>query len=408
MTSTSDIEAWIHANWDDSLTLSDWWRSLADAGLAMPSWPAGLGGTGSSPADSRRITAALGSAGVIGSPTGNAVAMGVPTVLEHGSEEQKNRFVPPVARGEESWCQLFSEPGAGSDLASLTTGGVADGDDFVVSGQKVWNSNADTSDWGMLLFRSNPDVPRHGGITFALIDMDQPGIEVRPLQQMNGDADFCEVFFTEARVRAQDVIGGLGDGWNVARTTLAHERANTAAGRSRGLILVAAGERAGNLHRPVKDLVAAARATESSARARRELLLSSRSMIKLAQDTGLSEDPLTRQQLADYYAHSEVYRLTNQRSRANAKAGRIGPEASIGKLALALLAHRSRDLSLAMLGANGTLAEEDGFEQGRFTHAALSSFIPSIGGGTNEIQRNIIGERSLGLPREPESVTSHT
>jgi alkylation response protein AidB-like acyl-CoA dehydrogenase len=306
-----------------------------------------------------------------------------------------------MARGREVWAQLFSEPGAGSDLAGLATTAVLDGDEYVVNGQKVWNSFANVSEWGMLLARTDVDVPKHRGITYMMIDLRQPGVEVRPLVQMNGIAEFCEVFLTDARVPLENVIGSPGDGWNVARTTLAYERAGAGSGRVRGVVSVAAGSKGGNLHRTVGEIVDAASLHTGQRSQRNEVLLSAQVLVELAQRLGVASDPVLRQRLARYHANSQVYRWTGQRGRDNAKSGRPGTESSTMKLQLALLANECRDLSLAMLGAGGMLMGDEAVDRGRVQMAALSSPAASLGGGTNEIQRNIIGERTLGLPKEP-------
>jgi alkylation response protein AidB-like acyl-CoA dehydrogenase len=401
MSRADAVTGWIAENWDLDLTLRAWWARLADAGYAFPTWPEGLGGHGARAGDARTISTALGAAGVIGPPAGNGPNMGGPTLLAHGTPEQQQRFVRPMARGETAWCQLFSEPGAGSDLASLATRAERDGDELVITGQKVWNSHAEVSEWGMLLCRTDPDVPKHRGLSFVMIDMRQPGIEARPLVMMNGASEFCEVFITEARAKVADVIGDFGDGWNVARTTLTHERASAASGRSRGLVNVAAGSMGGYLDRTVGELVDDAARAARDPRKRSELLLSSRTMIALAKELGVSDQVVVRQELARYHCDSEVYRLNGLRGRDNARSGRPGPDGSLMKLALAVLAHRSRDLSLSMLGAEALLVGDDARDHGRVQKAGLSAFVPSLGGGTNEIQRNIIGERTLGLPREP-------
>ena len=402
-TVADDVGAWIEANWSAEMLLGDWWRRLFDAGYSFPTWPQGMGGFGATPSQANAVAAALGSAGVIGPPVGNGPNMGGPTLLRHGTDDQQQQFVPAMARGETQWCQLFSEPGAGSDLASLATRAEADGDEFVVSGQKVWNSRADVSEVGMLLCRTNPDQPKHRGLTFVMIDMRQPGIEVRPLVQMNGASEFCEVFLTDARARLADVIGNVDDGWNVARTTLIHERASAAAGKRRGLVSVDAGGMSGNLGRSVGELVEQSKRAAADPRRRWELLLNSRTMLALAKQHGVHEHPALRDRLMRYYIHSEVYRLNGQRARDWAKSGKPAPDGSMMKLDLAMLAHESRDLSLSVVGAEGMLAGPDAGEHGRVQRAALSSFVPSLGGGTNEIQRNILGERNLGLPREPGS-----
>lgn len=396
-----EVAEWTAANWRDDLTLGDWWQRLADTGYAFPTWPVGLGGRAASQGEARQIGAALAAANVIGAPLGNGPGMGGPTVLAHGTPEQQQRFVAPMARGQEAWAQLFSEPGAGSDLASLATSAVRDGDEFVINGQKVWNSFADLADWGMLLARTDLDAPKHKGITYMMIEMDQPGIEVRPLVQMNGVAEFCEVFFTDARVPVANVIGNIGDGWNVARTTLAYERAGAASSKARGSVSVGAGSKAGNLGLSVGELLARAKRDANDPALRTEMLLSSRALFKMARALGRADDPVLRDRLMRYHANSQVYSWTGQRGRDNAKSGRPGPEASTLKLNIALLAHESRDLSMSMLGAEGMVMGDTTFEAGRIQNACLASPVPSLGGGTNEIQRNIIGEQTLGLPREP-------
>jgi alkylation response protein AidB-like acyl-CoA dehydrogenase len=306
-----------------------------------------------------------------------------------------------MGRGRTQWCQLFSEPGAGSDLASLSTRAELDGDTYVVTGQKVWSSKADVSEWGMLLCRTDLDAPKHRGITFLMVDLRQPGVEVRPLVQMNGASEFSEVFLTEARVPVDDVVGAVGAGWGVARTTLAHERAASAGRAGRGAVLVEAGSIAGNLDRNVGELIAAHRAAGGATR-RQPPLLSSRTVVDLARRRGLADRPTLRDRVVRYHVHSEVYRLNGQRVRdlARAKAP-CALDGSALKLDLAQLAHQSRDLSYALLGPEAMLAGESAEDGGRVVRTGLSAFVPSLGGGTNEIQRNIIGERTLGLPREP-------
>ncbi|UDY36685.1 acyl-CoA dehydrogenase family protein [Dermatobacter hominis] len=399
--SDSEWAAWIGEHWTPDLTLGEWWDLLFDAGLAFPTWPAGLGGTGATAAEARRVAAALADAGAIAAPAGNGPNMGGPTVIEHGTAEQRERFVAPMGRGRAQWCQLFSEPGAGSDLASLSTRAELDGDEWVVSGQKVWSSKADVSEWGMLLCRTDLDVPKHRGITFLMLDMRQPGVEVRPLVQMNGASEFSEVFLTEARVPVADVVGAIGGGWDVARTTLAHERAASAAAAGTGAVVVEAGTIAGNLDRRVGDLVREWEAAGGAPR-RQPPLLSSRAVVQLARARGVADRPALRDRVVRYFVHSEVYRRNGQRVRDLARA-RVPTalDGSAMKLDLARLAHESRDVSMALLGPDAMLAGDDAPDGGRVVRTGLSAFVPSLGGGTNEIQRNIVGERTLGLPREP-------
>ena len=255
----AEVQAWVDANWDTSITVREWWRRLADAGYAYPSWPAGLGGRGPPRRDAMTIAGVLARNGVIGPPVGAmAATLAAPTLLEHATEAQLAELVRPIATGEAAWCQLFSEPGSGSDLASVGTRAVPDGDEWVVTGQKVWNSAADTADFGMLLARTDVDVPKHAGITYFVIDMHQPGIEARPLKQMNGASNFCEVFLTEARVRADHVIGEVNGGWRVAQSTLFHERNSVAGGGLPGLVLARSGPE-GDLDRKVGEVLDRAR-----------------------------------------------------------------------------------------------------------------------------------------------------
>ncbi|MCY3863507.1 MAG: acyl-CoA dehydrogenase family protein [bacterium] len=395
-----DVRAWIEANWSLDMPLAEWWRRLADSGLAFPIYPSGLGGSGAAASVARGIEQALASAGCIGAPEGIGPSMGAATVLQHGTEEQKRRFLPPLVSGQVLWCQLFSEPGAGSDLASLACRAERDGDEFVVAGQKVWNSGAHLAKWGLLLARTDVDAPKHAGISYLMIDMDQPGIEARPLVQMNGAADFCEVFIDDALVPIENVIGEVNDGWNVARTTLTHERASIGHRRPEGLFSVTAGRPAGKLELPVGELVEEAKAHAADPRRRRDVMVGAKSMIRLAQDTRAILHPAWRDRTIRYWINSRVHQLTIQRASEQAKRGRAGPTGSVTKLSLAMLAHESRDLSMGLLGAEGMLLD-DAREHSKVQQACLSSLAPSLGGGTNEIQRNIIGERALGLPREP-------
>jgi alkylation response protein AidB-like acyl-CoA dehydrogenase len=396
-----DVEAWLEQSWDVDLTLRQWWERLAAAGLAFPTWPTGFGGQGASAAQARAIASALSRAGVVGPPSGVGQSMGGPTVLAHGSPEQIDTLVPALTAGAEAWCQLFSEPSAGSDLAGLRTTAVRDGDRWIVSGQKVWNSDAHVSDRGLLLARTDRSVPKHEGISYFVIDMDQPGVEARPLRQMNGETEFCEVFLTDAVVPAERLIGAPGEGWRVAQTTLGFERAGVSAGRPRGTVSARPGRRGGMLERRVGDLL------DAAAQARRPastgFVIDNRTLGSLATEHGRDQDPIARQELATFRSMTEVNRCNGLRSRAAAAAGqRPGPEASIGKLAMSLIAKRSRDVALDLMGAHGMLSGGDAPGQGAHHRVALASFGAGLGGGTDEIQRNVIGERSLGLPREPQ------
>lgn len=395
----ADVGAWIDETWRSDLTVRQWWHALADAGLAFPTWPEGLGGFGGSAADAREVARTLADARVVGPPAGVGQSLGAPTLLAHASPAQQRRLVPALADGTECWCQLFSEPGAGSDLAGLQTRAERDGDEWVVTGQKVWNSAAHLSDRGLLLARTDPAAPKHEGISYFVIDMDQPGIEVRPLRQMNGDAEFCEVFLTEARVRDDRLIGGQGHGWRVARTTLAFERTNVARSGARGGVAVMPGARAGMLDRAVGTLIAEAASTPRAAVS--GFVIGNQALLGLARDHGRDTDAVARQTLSRFRTSTEINRVTGLRARASAAAGQPGPEASTGKLAMSNIARASRDLAFSLMGADGMLDGPDAPLEGAAHRVALASFGASMGGGTDEIQRNVIGERTLGLPKEP-------
>jgi alkylation response protein AidB-like acyl-CoA dehydrogenase len=396
------VQAWVDDNWDTSLTVQQWWRRLADAGYSYPSWPVGLGGLGALRRDAMTIAGVLARNGVIGPPTGHlAATLAAPTLLEHATEAQQAELVGPIAAGETAWCQLFSEPGSGSDLASVATRAIRDGDEWIVTGQKVWNSSADLTDFGMLLARTDTDVPKHAGMTYFAIDMHQPGIEVRPLKQMNGASNFCEVFLTEARIRNARVIGTLGEGWRVAQTTLFHERNSVAGlGSMPGLVMARSGSM-GDLERKVSEVIDRAR---SAAKTRRSSIragaVPAKMMIGLAQKFGVSDDPIIRQGVARYISQVRINGWTMRRSAA--AGGKLtGADGSIAKLTTARICQESRDLSYSIVGAHGMLIGSASPLGGDLQMVNLASPGNRIGGGTDEIQLNVLGERALGLPREP-------
>jgi alkylation response protein AidB-like acyl-CoA dehydrogenase len=389
-----EVRTWLEASWAEDITVREWWRRLAEAKLSAPHLPEPFG-RGLSGSDSRAVTEVLAAARVIAPPIGHVgLRLAVPTLLRHGTPDQIATYLPPLLRGEEGWCQLFSEPGAGSDLPGLATRAVADGEEWVVDGQKVWNSAADVSRWGMLLARTDPDAPKRDGISFFVIDMRQPGVEVRPLRTMNDEADFCEVFLTEARVRGADLVGEVDRGWTVARTTLMAERASAADGGARGLLSVPSGEESGNLDRLTGELLAAGPMVRF-----RSMAVRAPNLIRLAQERGVAGDPAIRQGLAQYHSLTQVHRFLQQRAKAGAASTWNGAEGSVTKLALGRICNLSRDLSFAILGADAMLWGDD--RAGELVRTGLSSPGVTIGAGTDEIQRTTIGERALGLPREP-------
>jgi alkylation response protein AidB-like acyl-CoA dehydrogenase len=343
-----------------------------DLGLAWVHFPEGFGGLGIGPKLQRLVNEEVAAAGgpspYYRNPIGHG--MGAPTVVTHGSEAQKRRYLRPLFTGEEVWCQLFSEPGAGSDVASLSTRAVRDGDEWIVNGQKVWTTLAHLSRWGMLVARTDPEQPKHKGLTYFVVDMHAPGVEVKPLRQMTGEAEFNEVFFTDVRIPDAERLGDVGDGWRVSLTTLMNERVSIGgaiAPRGSGPIGVALSlwEK-----RPRED-----------------------------------RDPVLRDRLAQAWIEAECLRLTNIRASQNRQKGVPGPEGSTGKLHFAELNKKIYELCIDLMGMEGTLYKsyemvrpETAMASDSVQKAFLRARANSIEGGTSEIMRNILGERVLGLP----------
>jgi alkylation response protein AidB-like acyl-CoA dehydrogenase len=304
-------------------------------------------------------------------------------LLAFGGDELKAELLRPLMLGEVAMCLLYSEPGAGSDLAAVQTRAERDGDHWVVNGQKVWTSSARQADYALLIARTNWDVPKHRGITFFLFPMRQPGVEVRPLRQATGDARFNEVFLTDATVPAANVLGEVDNGWMVLQTALAYERAVMGENQRRP-----AGHR---LERAVRS------AAEDAPAPVPDL-----SLIELARDTGRDRDPLIRQRLAHLHCLVTVNEWNNRRAKAELEQGTSSSVVSLGKLAMSRILHTAGSLQAAILGAEATIGGADSPRAADATYALLNAFFTSIGGGTDQIQRNIVGERILGLPREPQ------
>jgi len=395
----ADARAWFEQHWDPDLTLGEWWDELARSGWGYPTWPTQWFGRGLTTDEAAVVHEERRRAGAFGPPSGIGVMMAGPTIVEHGTDEQRNRFLPDMVAGREVWCQLFSEPGAGSDLAGLQTRAVRDGDEWIVNGQKVWTSGAQFSRWGILIARTNPDVPKHAGITYFVIDMQQPGIEVRPLKEMTGGATFNEVFFSDARVPHDNVIGEVDHGWTVAVTTLAHERSSLGAGAMGGMGGGLFG--AGDLGARVGDLASGGGGGEMAGMAM-ALGAGGGLVTSLPKLLGREHDPIVRQDVARLYSLMEIARYTQLRVKAAAARGeRPGPEVSTGKLAASNLVRLLREAGLSMQGPAGMLTGADAPLGGMIQQLALFSPAVSIAGGSDQVQRNIIGERVLGLPVEP-------
>jgi alkylation response protein AidB-like acyl-CoA dehydrogenase len=394
----AEVRSWLEEHWDPELSLVEWRNRLADSGWGVPTWPSRWYGRDLPPVLAETVSREFDRIGAVGTPAGSGVGLAAPTILEHGSDDLKARLLRPIVTGEHTWCQLFSEPGSGSDLAGLTTRAELDGDEWVISGQKVWNTSAHHAQFGMLLARTDWDVPKHRGITYFAIEMEQPGVEVRGLRQMNGHASFNEVFLDEARVPAANVIGDVGNGWAVALATLAHERRfNPAPQRGGG------GERAARVERCHRE--AAAETAEHyepykwyPQRAGRVDLVQPR-----AQATGRSSDPTVRTEVAKLVELTRTSQWTAQRARAARALGRPpGPEGSLGKLSSSEIARQAARLHTRIAGAHGMLRGDDDGTGGIVAEVLVSVPAVSIAGGTDEIQHNILGERILGLPKEPQ------
>ncbi|MGI8407886.1 MAG: acyl-CoA dehydrogenase family protein [Actinomycetota bacterium] len=375
----SELRAWIEAHKPsdkgpiagrmDEEESRTWAKELHAAGYAGLTWPKEFGGGGAPYTHQAIFLEESARAetpehiGVIG------LGMAGPTIIAHGTPEQKQRYLGAILSGEEVWCQGFSEPGAGSDLASLNTKARLDGEEFVVNGQKVWSSFAHIADWCILMVRTDSEAPKHKGITYLLVDMHSPGIEVRPLRQITGDPEFNEIFFTDVRVPLANVLGDIHDGWRVAMTTLLHERGTL------GFALTA------RLEVLVRKLIDTAKQRRSDG------------VVPM-------DDPIIRDKVAQQWIELQALRFTNYRALTGlVKTGVPGPEGSIAKLHWSESNQRLSKLALEMIGPDSQLDDQNGFWNGFWQYQQLRSRGNTIEAGTSEVLRNIIAERVLGLPR---------
>ena len=382
---------WVHqhvpASWQDAATgggveairavrpraaYEAWYPVFGASGLVAPTWPPEYGGLGVSPHAARAMEAVLAPLH-LGRLNPLGLNLCAPALLAHGTEAQRRRFLPPIVRNEERWCQLFSEPGAGSDLASLATRAARDGDEWVVRGQKVWTTWAHRSDYAVLLARTDPDVPKRRGVTYFLLHLHQPGVDVRPLRHLTGEIDFNEVFLDGARVPDDQRVGDVGDGWRVANATLSSERQMVAGAGSGGV-----------------DRIGGSGVDHT---------------VTLSRRVGRDTDPVLRQRLAGVYAEERIRACTNERARGGRAAGRPpGPESSVGKVHSGELNQRIQLLATDLLGVDATAWASDADDYPASlpheVHGMLRSRANTIEGGTSEVNRNIVGERVLGLPRE--------
>jgi alkylation response protein AidB-like acyl-CoA dehydrogenase len=350
-----------------------WYPTFADAGLVAATWPVEYGGLDLSPAVARAVDAVLRPYN-LGRLNPLGLNLAAPALFAHGTEHQRVRFLPPIVRNEERWCQLFSEPGAGSDLASLATRAERDGDEWVLTGQKVWTTWAHVSDFGVCLARTDPGVPKRKGITYFLVDLRGPGVEVRPLRHLTGEIDFNEVFLDAVRVPDAHRVGEVGEGWRVANATLSGERQMVSGSGSGGV-----------------DRIGGSGADR---------------VVRQAKARGAWDDPTTRQRIMRAWSEEQIRGWTNQRGRAGSKAGRSpGPASSVGKVHQGELNQRIQLLATDLLGVGATAWEAPGPYDEALPYeikGMLRSRANTIEGGTTEVNKNVIGERVLGLPREPD------
>ena len=345
-----------------------WQATKSDAGWACLRWPKQYGGQ-----EATAIQSVIFSQEEARYDTGAPIygighGMLGPTIMAHGTEEQKQRFLPKMVHGEEVWCQMFSEPDAGSDLAGLKTSAVRDGDDWIINGQKIWTTGAQFCKWGMIITRTDPNVVKHAGLTYFIVDMEAPGVEIRPIKQMNGDSGFNEVFFTNMRTPDANRLGAVGDGWRVAITTLMNERSSIGSGLGGG---------------GIKELI----------RLAQKLELNGRPAI---------EDGSVRQRIAEFAVRRSGVKFTGQRGLSALSRGETpGPEASIGKLVAAVMGQQTADFALELMGAGGILSGDDVPFESSFQAIYMGMPGLRLAGGTDEILRNIIAERVLGMPGEP-------
>ena len=391
----AEVREWLAANWDPELSLVEWRNKLVDSGWGMPQWPQEWYGRGLPVALARVVEEEFANVGAVAAAKTGVRLLAAATLLEHGSELQKKKFLRRILTGEDSWCQLFSEPGSGSDLAGATTRADLQGDFWIINGQKVWTTSAHHADHGLLLARTDWDAPKHDGMSYFVIDIKQPGVDVQPLRQMNGHASFNQVFFTDAKVPVENLVGKVGEGWKVAMTTLAHER--------RGADGLAPPSKRG---RRVGRIYAEERAELETAnqpykwypqRAGRVDLI-----IERAKETGANKDPNARQEIARLMIMAKSAEWTARRARAAQQQGRPqGPEGSLGKLAASNVARACARVHTLMTGTEALLTGSESPREGIIAEILVSVPAVSIAGGTDEIQRNIIAERVLGLPKEP-------
>jgi len=391
----AEVKAWLEENWNPDLTVAEWWDVLARSGYAAPTFPEDAWGKGWTRDLATVVNQAIVEHGAIGPPAGLGYLLTAPTIVAHGNDRQKAEDLLRILNGQDAWCQLFSEPGAGSDLASLGTKAVRDGDEWTITGQKVWTSTAQLCNLGMLIARTAPDLPKHKGITYFKFNMQQPGVEIRPLREMTGRAPFNEVFIDNARVHNDDIIGGLNNGWAATNTTLMAERAGLGTGGSGAAGNAFPGPIAAQLNDRAGDHVGQVRTGGTGGGG----VAAAQRLMKLAKELGKNTDPTIRQKLAQLYTMQQLGKFSALRSKSPSQ--RTGGEPNIAKLMMSDLLRLQREVGHEIIGASGMIMGTDTPGGGVVQEVTLFSPGPSIYGGTDQVQRNILGERVLGLPKEP-------
>ncbi len=412
-----EVRDWLEENWDPDLTVAEWWERLGLAGWAAPGLPENAYGKGLNRNDAVAVQNAIAEFGALGAPGGLGLLLAAPTIATHGTQEQIDLYVRDIVTGQKAWCQLFSEPGAGSDLAGLQSKAVKDGEEWIVTGQKVWTSGGQVADLGMLIARTDPDVPKHQGITYFGIDMHQKGIEIRPLVEMTGHAMFNEVFMEEAVVPDSALIGGLNNGWAVANTTLMNERAGLGSGGGHAAAGAATpGTVVNDLVKRAGDFVSSGGKSpkrRGGGSAGGMFSAGYKLLVELAKGSGQITEPTVRQDLMKLHTLNELGRFNNWRAKAGKAIGHEVPGLpNISKLSMSEIVRQQRDIGLRILGPLGTLHAYKPEDQQALNDATGNPFTamvtsmslfaqaPPIYGGTDQVQRNIIGERVLGLPKE--------
>ncbi len=391
----AEVRAWLEANWNPELGLVEWRNKLADSGWGVPTWPKQWYGRDLPQALQPVVDEEFARIGAIGVAKAGIRTLAAATILAHGTDLHKEKFLRRILTGEDTWCQLFSEPGSGSDVAGAVTRAEMRGNKWVVNGQKVWTTSAHHAHWGLLLARTDWDQTKHKGLSYFILDMHQPGVKVQPLKQMNGHASFNQVFMTDAVVEPEFLVANVGDGWAVTTTTLMHERRG-----ADGLRTWAMGsDRKGRIYDEERAEIATTMEPYKwyPQRAGRVDLI-----LQRAKEAGRFDDPVVRQEIAKLLVMSKAAEWTARRARAAAQLGKPqGPEGSLGKLVASHVARAAARVHTQLSGADALLSGSDSPMNGVIAEILVSVPATSIAGGTDEIQRNIISERVLKMPKEP-------